>query len=102
MPVIDLVCGCGHRYEGLQSFSTADPDLGRCPVCGGAPTRVYGSGGRHKRVTTVDDVPRDEMAEHLEAKAYYESISDKILSGEVVLKERGPKELRPVCPRRYF
>ena len=107
MPLIDLVCSCGFRYEGLKSFSTLDPDLERCPRCGLAPSAVVGA-GVYLASLAVEDLPADEMAEHLEAKRYYESeaVSRKVLSGEISLKERGPRELRPVCPeglrKRYF
>lgn len=107
MPLIDLVCSCGHRYEALKSFSTLDPDLERCPNCGGAPERAPAV-GHFRREISVSDLPAMEIEEHLEAKRYYESeeVSRKVLSGEISLKERGPKFLRPVCPEglrtRFF
>jgi hypothetical protein len=56
------------------------------------------SAGVYHRALSVDEIPPEEMAEHLEAKLYYESLSERVLSGEIKLRERGPKELRPVCP----
>lgn len=99
MPLIDLICSCGHRYEGLLSFSTVDPDLDRCPACGGAPQRAPAVGVFH-REREAADFEAPELEEHLEAKAHYESneVSRRILSGEITLRERGPKFLRPVCP----
>jgi putative FmdB family regulatory protein len=94
-----MICLCGHQYEALQSFSTYDPDLESCPRCGKAPDRIPSAGHFHRELQR-SDIPPLELQEHLEAKAYYESqeVAKKILSGELKLKEKGPKWLRPTCP----
>ena len=107
MPLVDLICPCGNRYEAIKSFSTLDPDLEKCPACGGVPSRAP-SAGRFVRERGADEFGALELEEHLEAKAFYESeaVAAKVLSGEIGLRERGPKWLRPVCPeslrRRFF
>lgn len=37
MPIYDLRCGEGHRFEVIQSFTAPLPD---CPYCGAATTKV--------------------------------------------------------------
>lgn len=107
MPLLTLLCPCGHTYEALRSFSTRDPDLDRCPKCGGQPSPMP-AGASFLRDKQPEEFTANELAEHLEAKAYYESpeIAAKILSGEITLKEKGPKWLRPQCPetlrKRYY
>src|SRR5205807_3373327 len=102
MPIIDLICPCGNRYEAIQSFSTLDPSLEACPKCGAKPQRVPVA-GILMREREPADFSREELHEHWDAKAYYESpeIARKILSGEISLKEKGPKWLRPQCPEEF-
>lgn len=99
MPILDLICSCGNRYEAIQSFSTHDPSVNECPMCGAKPKRVP-TAGTYIKEKHPEDFNQEELREHLEAKAYYESpeVAQKILSGEIKLKEKGPRWLRPVCP----
>ena len=40
MPIYDYVCGdCGHRFEVLHGLNEDGPH--RCPLCGGAVSRVF-------------------------------------------------------------
>jgi len=102
VPILDLICRCGHRYEAIRSFSTHDPTLHKCPKCGAKPQRAP-SAALYIKEKQPEDFGREELQEHLEAKAYYESpeIARKILSGEITLREKGPKWLRPECPEEF-
>lgn len=109
MPILDLQCECGHRYEAIRSVSTRDPDAERCPSCGGSqlktlPTHFLAT----DRVRSTAGMDPHERELHLENKAYLEANSEKILSGELGVADlkRCPVEFRPVCPehlrRRWF
>jgi len=109
MPVLDLECVCGHRYEALRSVSTFDPDASRCPQCGSSSLTVLPS---HflamDKVRSTSGMCADEKALHLENKAYLEANSEKILSGELGVADlsRCSVEFRPGCPeglrRRWY
>lgn len=109
MPVLDLECACGHRYEALRSVSTFDPDASRCPRCGSSELKVLPS---HflavDKVRSTAEMSSDERSLHLENKAFLEANSEKILSGELGVADlsRCPVEFRPVCPeglrRKWF
>ena len=100
LPLLDLKCGCGHRWHGLSTV--ADGQMDACPACGGPavrdyqPSRAYGgSRGTH------EDDPRDldpnTRQALLENRAWQE---DCILSGDrntgvYEVKENGPSWSRP-------
>lgn len=101
MPIYAIRCTCGKEYDALVSFSVADPAARACPDCG----KDYQEGERlvcgraiQRKQLSIDDMDPDDIQEQLENKAYYESLSEEILDGRIVLDERGPKELRPQCP----
>lgn len=92
-------CPNGHVYEFVTTIAHSD----LCPECGLAGEKVWAPSADRVMTTFMD--PGTERAV-LNQKSHYESdeVSRKVLSGELELRENGPKHLRPRLPdhlRRY-
>lgn len=111
MPLLELKCRqCGHSYEALKSWSTADPSLSACPQCGSGDLETLPSGcgaiRGDRRDLRMEDIDPLEAEMHLENRRYIEANSEKVLSGELSIKEQGPEWSRPRLPdhlkRKYY
>ena len=102
MPLLDLKCACGNRWQALKSFSTADPSVDACPECGNAPERDYtprraflSSRGTHE--PDPDHMDPLERQFLMENRQWHE---EAILAGDrgrgaVNIEEKGPAWSRP-------
>ena len=87
-----LSCLSGHEWDGSPGEC--------CPVCGGKGSTPGGLGSR----VYTQFMDEDSYALAMANKQDIERNSDKVLSGEWAIREKGPKELRPSLPdhlRRY-
>ena len=110
MPVLRMKCECGHEYDALKSFSTADPSCENCPKCGSEKIESQATHGQgfalHSdlRDRRPEDYTPEEVSMMLENKASIEADSEKVLDGRMTLRERGPDWARPKVPdhlRKY-
>ncbi len=100
---------CGSEFDVLTTIS--DNDKERCPKCGSIQVARRFAAASYAgdyesfalKWAKMDPLEREA---HLDNKNMLESRAAEILSGEVVINERGPKELRPRVPehltKRYY
>jgi hypothetical protein len=96
MPVLTFEC-CGRRYDDLKSFSTANPDLGKCPVCGKVGRQVPTRPAVHRGSVNEHLMDPAERQMLLDNKAMLEQmhISGDVDDGSFKVTEKGPNEFRP-------
>ena len=101
MALIVMRCENAHEYEVLTTVSHCPKDLIECPTCHAPATQQIALQSDRVYTQFLDEGQKADLREN---KAWLESNSDKILSGEWSVKENGPREYRPEMPsdmRRY-
>ena len=95
-----MSCPCGHRYQAIKSLSTHDDGVETCPKCGGKPERELSIGAIQAH--GYDYLGADPLEKQMlrEQNQYITENAEKVLSGEVEIREpKGmPSFLRPQVP----
>lgn len=95
MPLLTFEC-CGCRYDDLKSFSTANPDLGKCPKCGEIGRQVP---TKSAPVKTTNEHLMDplelQMLQSNKEMLEKMHISGDVDDGSFKVMEKGPNEFRP-------
>lgn len=94
MPVLTFEC-CT-RWDDLKSFSTGNPDLGKCPVCGKQGKQVPTNCAPIKNTNPhlMDPVERQMLLQNKEMLEQMH-LSGDVDTGAYKVAEAGPNEFRP-------
>lgn len=103
MPVLSLSCSCGHAWEAIRSFSTADPTLDACPECGKANPIQISAGCAAFAFTQgydYENAPPLEKQMALSNKRKIEANAEMYLDGRAsYVQPKGvPKAIQPQVP----
>lgn len=108
MALLDIECGCGHRYQAIESISVVDPDTERCPKCGGKDLRRLVTAGTFAKGYDYDSIHPLEREMALSNKRKLEAMSEELLDGRAAdhVPKGLPKEFRAEVPdhlrKRYY
>jgi hypothetical protein len=96
MPIQAFEC-CGKRWEDLKSFSTPNPDFGKCPVCGKDASVIPSKPSSHRGSVNehLMDPGELEMVRNNRTMLEKMHLSGDVDDGSYKIVEKGPNEFRP-------